>query len=57
MDVTFIGGKMNVGDVVSYVGEYGKRKSRKILAIGSDKDSYEDVKIWKTAYFFISRRS
>ena len=42
---------MNIGDVVKYEGEYGESKIAKILAIGSDKDSYDDVTL-KDGVFF-----
>ena len=47
---------MNVGDVVSYVGEYGESKIAKISAIGSDKDSYEDVKLENGVFLTYSKK-
>ena len=47
---------MNVGDVVSYVGEYGESKIAKILAIGSDKDSYDDVTLKDGVFFTYSKK-
>ena len=38
---------MNIGDKVMYHGEYGSEKSGILTAIGSDKDSYDDLKLKK----------
>lgn len=47
---------MNIGDVVTYVGEYGESKIAKILAIGSDKDSYDDVKLENGVFLTYSKK-
>ena len=36
---------MNIGDEVAYNGDYGDILRGKITAIGSDKDSYDDIKL------------
>ena len=35
---------MNIGDEVAYVDEYGTSKKGTLTAVGSDKDSYDDIK-------------
>ena len=47
---------MNIGDVVTYEGEYGESKIAKILAIGSDKDSYDDVKLENGVFLTYSKK-
>ena len=48
---------MNIGDLVKYEGEYGlSRKSRKITAIGSDKDSYDDVTLKDGVFLTYSKK-
>ena len=47
---------MNIGEVVTYVGEYGESKIAKILAIGSDKDSYDDVKLENGVFLTYSKK-
>ena len=47
---------MNVGDVVTSVGEYGVSKIAKILAIGSDKDSYDDIKLKDGVFLYKSKK-
>ena len=36
---------MNIGDEVTYSGDYGDVLRGKLTAIGSDKDSYDDIKL------------
>ena len=47
---------MNIGDVVTYEGEYGESKIAKICAIGSDKDSYDDVTLKDGVFFTYSKK-
>ena len=47
---------MNIGEVVTYVGEYGESKIAKICAIGSDKDSYDDVKLEDGLFMTYSKK-
>ena len=47
---------MNIGDVVKYEGEYGESKIAKILAIGSDKDSYDDVTLKDGVFLTYSKK-
>ena len=47
---------MNIGEVVTYVGEYGESKIAKICAIGSDKDSYDDVKLEDGMFMTYSKK-
>ena len=47
---------MNIGDVVSYTGDFGESKIEKISAIGSDKDSYEDVKLENGVFLTYSKK-
>ena len=47
---------MNIGDVVSYTGDYGESKIAKISAVGSDKDSYEDVKLENGVFLTYSKK-
>ena len=47
---------MNIGDVVKYEGDYGESKIAKILAIGSDKDSYDDVTLKAGVFFTYSKK-
>ena len=36
---------MNIGDEVAYVDDYGTSKKGTLTAVGSDKDSYYDIKV------------
>ena len=36
---------MNIGDEVVYNGDYGETLTGKLTAVGSDKDSYDDIKL------------
>jgi hypothetical protein len=47
---------MNIGEVVTYVGEYGESKIAKICAIGSDKDSYDDVRLENGVFMTYSKK-
>ena len=47
---------MNIGDVVKYEGDYGESKIAKICAIGSDKDSYDDVKLENGVFLTYSKK-
>ena len=47
---------MNIGDVVSYTGDFGESKIAKISAIGADKDSYEDVKLENGVFLTYSKK-
>ena len=47
---------MNIGDVVKYVGEFGEAKIAKITAIGSDKDSYNDVTLKDGVFLTYSKK-
>ena len=47
---------MNIGDVVKYVGEFGESKIAKITAIGSDKDSYNDVTLKDGVFLTYSKK-
>ena len=47
---------MNIGDVVTYAGEYGESKIAKICAIGSDKDSYDDVRLVNGVFLTYSKK-
>ena len=48
--------KINIGDVVKYVGEFGEAKIAKITAIGSDKDSYNDVTLKDGVFLTYSKK-
>ena len=47
---------MNIGDLVKYEGEYGESKIAKITAIGSDKDSYDDVTLKDGVFLTYSKK-
>ena len=47
---------MNIGDVVTYEGDYGESKIAKICAIGSDKDSYDDVTLKDGVFLTYSKK-
>ena len=47
---------MNIGDVVKYVGEFDVTKTGKIGAIGSDKDSYNDVTLKDGVFLTYSKK-
>ena len=47
---------MNIGDVVKYEGDFGATKAGKIGAIGSDKDSYNDVTLKDGIFYTYSKK-
>jgi len=47
---------MNIGDVITYEGEYGESKIAQICAIGSNKDSYDDVKLENGVFLTYSKK-
>ena len=47
---------MNIGDKVVYRGEYGLEKSGILTAIGSDKDSYDDLKLKDGVFLYKSKQ-
>ena len=48
--------KMNIGDTVVYDDEYGSEKSGTLTAIGSDKDSYDDLKLKDGGFLYKSKK-
>jgi len=47
---------MNIGDEVAYNGDYGDILRGKITAIGSDKDSYDDIKLADGVFLYKSKK-
>jgi hypothetical protein len=47
---------MNIGDEVVYNGDYGDILCGKITAIGSDKDSYDDIKLEDGVFMYKSKK-
>ena len=47
---------MNIGDTVMYDDDYGSVKSGTITAIGSDKDSYDDIKLEDGVFMYKSKK-
>jgi|TARA_R110001592_G_scaffold249829_1_gene512362 hypothetical protein len=47
---------MNIGDEISYEDDFGRRKSGVLSAIGSDKDSYDDLKLENGIFFYKSKK-
>lgn len=47
---------MNIGDTVEYEDDYGRRKSGVLSAIGSDKDSYDDLKLENGVFLYKSKK-
>ena len=47
---------MNIGDTVMYDDDYGSVKSGTITAIGSDKDSYDDIKLEDGVFLYKSKK-
>ncbi len=47
---------MNIGDTIEYNDYYGTRKSGVLSAIGSDKDSYDDVMLENGVFFYKSKK-
>jgi hypothetical protein len=48
--------KMNIGDTVMYNDEYGSEKSGTLTAIGSDKDSYDDLMLKDGVFLYKSKK-
>ena len=48
--------KMNIGDTVVYDDEYGSEKSGTLTAIGSDKDSYDALKLKDGVFLYKSKK-
>ena len=47
---------MNIGDEVAYVDEYGTSKKGTLTAVGSDKDSYDDIKLKDGVFLYKSKK-
>jgi hypothetical protein len=47
---------MNIGDEVVYNGDYGEVLFGKLTAIGSDKDSYDDIKLEDGVFMYKSKK-
>ena len=47
---------MNIGDEVIYIGEYGEILTGKLTAVGSDKDSYDDIKLEDGVFMYKSKK-
>ena len=47
---------MNIGDEVEYSGDDGNILRGKITAIGSDKDSYDDIKLEDGTFLYKSKK-
>ena len=47
---------MNIGDEVVYNGDYGETLTGKLTAIGSDKDSYDDIKLKDGVFMYKSKK-
>tara|TARA_R110000744_G_scaffold42024_1_gene95163 strand:- start:1281 stop:1550 length:270 start_codon:yes stop_codon:yes gene_type:complete len=47
---------MNIGDEVEYSGDDGNILRGKITAIGSDKDSYDDIKLEDGTFLYRSKK-
>ena len=47
---------MNIGDEVVYNGDYGEILYGKLTAIGSNKDSYDDVKLENGVFMTYSKK-
>ena len=47
---------MNIGNKVMYEDEYGFTKSGILTAIGSDKDSYDDLKLKDGVFLYKSKK-
>ena len=47
---------MNIGDEVAYLDNYGETISGKLTAVGSDKDSYEDIKLKDGVFLYKSKK-
>jgi hypothetical protein len=47
---------MNIGDEVTYSCDYGDVLRGKLTAIGSDKDSYDDIKLEDGVFMYKSKK-
>mgnify|MGYP001191170866 CR=1 FL=1 len=47
---------MNIGDTIVYEDYYGTRKSGVLSAIGSDKDSYDDLMLENGIFYYKSKK-
>ena len=47
---------MNIGDEVVYNGDYGETLTGKLTAVGSDKDSYDDIKLEDGVFLYKSKK-
>ena len=47
---------MNIGDEVIYNGDYGEFRKGVLTAIGSDKDSYDDIKLEDGTFLYKSKK-
>ena len=47
---------MNIGDEVIYNGDYGETLTGKLTAVGSDKDSYDDIKLKDGVFMYKSKK-
>ena len=47
---------MNIGDEVIYNSEYGETLTGKLTAVGSDKDSYDDIKLEDGVFMYKSKK-
>ena len=47
---------MNIGDEVVYNGDYGEILTGKLTGVGSDKDSYDDIKLEDGVFMYKSKK-
>ena len=47
---------MNIGDEVAYYNHYGETLHGKLTAVGSDKDSYDDIKLKDGVFLYKSKK-
>ena len=47
---------MNIGDEVAYYTHYGETLHGKLTAVGSDKDSYDDIKLKDGVFLYKSKK-
>ena len=47
---------MNIGDEVVYNGDYGEILTGILTAVGSDKDSYDDLKLENGVFLYKSKK-
>ena len=48
--------KMNIGDEVMYFAEYADMRQGVLTAVGSDKDSYDDIKLKDGIFLYKSKK-